>query len=289
MSENNNKSFVSINGKDNASLPVADRGLMYGDGLFETIAYRHQKLEFLNLHLERLAIGCERLCISLDFSVLKKEIFEFQQRVLNAGMDSAVIKVLVTRGMGKRGYRADPESEASRIFICDSWPSNIDCCANNYNNSKGFAIQVCKTTLSRSTILAGIKHLNRLEQVMARMEWDDLQIREGLLMDEFGKLIEGVSSNLFIVNAHGEILTPSLKYSGVAGVMRQHIKDNLAPKLGLSVSEAQIDRQQLADAKEVFLSNSLMGIQPVTACEGVYWPVGVISKKLQVALRDCEK
>lgn len=283
----NNKSITSINGKLDDSLSIRDRGLMYGDGLFETFAYRHNKLEFLNLHLQRLSADCKRLAIPLDISLLKKELFEFQQQVIEDGNSQAVIKLIVSRGYGRRGYRVDPDSETSRIIICDPWPEHIDSISDSRN--KGVTVQLCKTTLARSNVLAGIKHLNRLEQVMARLEWDDPSIYEGLLMDEFGSLIEGTCSNLFIVNARDEILTPCLNYSGVAGVMRRHIMENIAPKLGLSVCETNIDLQEFAEAQEVFITNSLIGILPVTKCQGSCWLVGETTKKLQNALQAGEK
>ena len=284
----NNKSITSINGKLDDSLSVRDRGLMYGDGLFETFAYRYNKLEFLSLHLDRLSADCKRLSIFLDISLLKKELSEFQQQVIEAGISQAVIKLIVTRGYGRRGYRVDLGSEASRIIICDPWPEHIDSTGDNRSN-KGVVVQLCQTTLARSNVLAGIKHLNRLEQVMARLEWDDPSIYEGLLMDEFGNLIEGTCSNLFIVNTREEIITPSLKYSGVAGVMRRHIMENIAPKLGLSVYETNINFQEFTEAQEVFITNSLIGILPVTKCQGSRWLVGQTTQKLQNALQAGEK
>lgn len=279
MLSQNNNSIVSINGQISGKISARDRGLMYGDGLFETFAFRQNKFELKELHLERLVEGCKRLRIPISLHLIKNELAEFQHKLTSLGVSQAVVKLIITRGIGSRGYGIHDCGEPTRIIMNDLWPIAFESL-----DKDGVEIRLCETRISRSIDLAGLKHLNRLEQVLARSEWDNPAIVEGLLMDEQENLIEGTYSNLFIVNAKSEIQTPSLQYSGVAGVMRRNIMENIAPKLGLTVSPTLIDRQQLASANEVFLTNSIIGILPVISCLDLRWGVGDVTKSLQWAL-----
>ncbi len=144
---------------------------------------------------------------------------------------------------------------------------------------------MCGITLSRSSALSGIKHLNRLEQVLARAEWKDPQIQEGLLADDTGHFIEATMSNLFLV-ANKQLVTPSLQYSGVAGVIRGLICERLAPKFKLKVSESEITLDEIVHADEVFLTNSIIGIWPVRQLEGHTWIRGDLTNLLQNALNQ---
>jgi len=152
------------------------------------------------------------------------------------------------------------------------------------NAEQGVKIRLCTTRLGDNPVLAGIKHLNRLEQVLARQEWMDDDIHEGLLMDADGNLVEGTMSNLFIVS-NGVLMTPDLSCCGVAGIMRTIILEQ-AEQQGMDTRITKISRQALQEADEAFLSNSLIGIWPVIAMGESMYRKGSITLQLQKQLAD---
>jgi 4-amino-4-deoxychorismate lyase len=152
------------------------------------------------------------------------------------------------------------------------------------NAEQGVRVFACMTRLAEQPRLAGLKHLNRLEQVLARGEWHDAEHAEGLMRDTSGRVVEGVYSNLFLVK-NGGLLTPELSRCGVAGVMRAELLAQ-AESLGLDCGVRDISYDELLTADEVFLCNSLYGVWPVRALQGHDWPVGPLTRKLQVIARD---
>jgi 4-amino-4-deoxychorismate lyase len=267
--------MILINGQPGEHVSALDRGLHYGDGLFETLAVRDGEPQLLERHLHQLADGCRRLHLPApDAAVLTREA-----RQLCAGASRAVLKIVVTRGQGTRGYRITPADTATtaergtRILMLLPAPQLV---AADYRD--GIALRLCHARLGTNPALAGIKHLNRLEQVLARAEWDDPEIREGLMLDATGAVIEGTMSNLFVVRASG-LLTPELSQCGVAGVMRGLIIDT-AQALGIPVSVTRVLPEYLAAADEVFMSNSLIGIWPVQRIEQTEYVVGPVTRRL---------
>jgi 4-amino-4-deoxychorismate lyase len=264
-----------VNGEPGELIPVSDRGLLYGDGIFETIAVREGCPQHWQRHMSRLQAGCTRLGI---------QPFESAQLAAEAdsiikGADTGVLKLIVTRGSGGRGYRVAETTVSTRIMQLHPWPEYPAVCAE-----QGVRTRLCETRLGHNPVLAGIKHLNRLEQVLARQEWIDDDIREGLLMDADGNLVEGTMSNLFIVS-DGVLMTPDLSRCGVAGIMRTIVLE-LAEQQGLATRIRQISQQALAQADEVFLSNSLIGIWPVIAIGKSMYRKGKITMQLQKLLAD---
>lgn len=268
--------MILINGQPENRIPVSDRGLQYGDGLFETLAFRDGELEFLEQHLSRLATGCERL--NLHFTQLTSLKAELATLCAQTAEDS-VIKVMLTRGSGGRGYKAPVENEAVRIISSHPLPDYPN------SNQNGVRVRICEHRLGLNPALAGIKHLNRLEQVLARSEWDDNAISEGLMLDYNNHLIEGTMSNLFIVK-NQQLLTPTLTQAGIAGIMRAEIL-KLADKIGIMVVEQALTLEHLLDADEVFLSNSIINIWPVVSLpdHNKTWDYGLVTRQLQSALQ----
>lgn len=268
-----------VNGLPDDRIAISDRGLQYGDGLFETMAFRRESIEFLDAHLARLAEGCKRLNIVFtETETLVDELKTVQQSLAS---NDAVIKVIITRGSGGRGYLAARDIAPTRIISTHPLP--------NYPahfSLAGVNVRLCVHTLSENTALAGIKHLNRLDQVIARNEWDDSDIAEGIMLNNTRHVIEGTMSNVFIVKA-GKLLTPLLDKSGVAGIMRGQII-RLATKLNISVSEANIHIDDFMTADEIFISNSVIGIWPVSKMENTSYLVGRITKHLQDALQQAK-
>lgn len=246
-----------INGYAESRISALDRGLQYGDGLFETIAVAAGDPCLWQRHIRRLESGCGRLNIDFpDADALLEEVY----REIG-GRSRGVIKIILTRGIGGRGYRPPVNETPTRLVWFLDWPEYP---ARNFH--AGVRVRLCDIRLCRNPRLAGLKTLNRLEQVLARSEWLDPDISEGLMQDSEGFIVEGTMSNLFFV--HGErVTTPDLGSAGVAGVMREVVMEQ-ADRLGLPLSIEQLKLPDLKSADGIFLSNSLIGIWPVREVDG---------------------
>jgi len=268
--------MILVNGKLQDSLSVLDRGLAYGDGLFETIAVRNNQPLLLDLHWQRLESGCYRLKIPFpEIALFMDDIERLLAHAEDAQKLSSVIKITVTRGTGGRGYRFEPDLKPARIAALSDWPA--------YQGSEvdaGIRCKICETRLSSQPLLAGIKHLNRLEQVMARAEWSGNDIAEGLMLDSQGHIIEGTMSNIFFVHEEKSIFTPLLNHCGVAGVQRENILA-IADNAGFEINIADVNLSDLTEYAEVFISNSLIGIWPVTAIDNHVFRIGPVTRTLQ--------
>jgi 4-amino-4-deoxychorismate lyase len=262
-----------VDGQPADTLSLKDRGLAYGDGLFETIAVRRGQPLLLERHLSRLADGCARLAISADHELLRNELLAYA-----LALGDGVLKLILTRGDSLRGYAADPAAQPRRIL-----QGNPPVAYPAVHGEQGVRLFPCATRLSRQPLLAGLKHLNRLEQVIARSEWQDTEHAEGLMLDQAGRVIEGVFSNLFLVR-DGVLITADLNRCGVAGVMRAELLFQ-AESLGIPTQITDITLEQLQWADEVFVCNSVYGIWPVKAYAALSWPVGPLTRKLQTIAR----
>ena len=259
-----------INGRMTDCVASTDRGLLYGDGLFETIAVVEGEPGHWQQHLQRLQAGCARLGIeAVDELLLAGEC-----RQLVDGVGRAVVKIIVTRGSGGRGYRVPARPAPTRMLQLHDWPEFPPACAR-----QGVALRICDIRLGHNPRLAGIKHLNRLEQVLARQEWDDTGIMEGLLLDSESNLVEGTMSNLFLVR-DGVLLTPDLQRCGVAGIMRSQLLE-CAGQISINTEICQLGMVDLHEAEEVFICNSLIGIWPVISIDDRKYNRGIITSRLQ--------
>ena len=260
-----------VNGSDTAGIALDDRGLQYGDGLFETMAATDGRVRHLALHLARLEEGCRRLGIPMPSRGLLEEECG---RVLE-GLGNGTVKLIVTRGPGPRSYRPPAEPTVTRIVTSAAPRARSDALTP-------IVVRLCQTRLGQNPLLAGLKHLNRLEQVMASAEWDDPAIAEGLMLSMDGRLVCATAANVFLV-VGGRLLTPAIRDCGVSGVMRQVVL-TAAGELGIPVGIEDLRPEILDTADEVFLTNAVAGIRPVGALMGVRkWPVGDITKRLVTA------
>jgi 4-amino-4-deoxychorismate lyase len=261
-----------LNGEQTSAVSAKDRGLAYGHGLFETIRLADKSAPFLRYHLSRLISGANRLGLVVEPSLLERYI----DQLVKASPADGIIKIIVTGGCGERGYHYRASAEKPTYLL--QWLPFVDC--NPSYRQQGIALKHCRHRLPYSPVLAGIKHLNRLDQVMARAEWDE-EFVEGLMQDQQGNVVEGVSSNLFIYQ-QGSWLTPNLNQCGVSGVMRQYLLEELLPRCSFHVVETNISFDQLLSAEEVFVCNSIVGIWPVLSLEEeAIWPLGQNTLKLQ--------
>ncbi|MEN8166350.1 MAG: aminodeoxychorismate lyase [Pseudomonadota bacterium] len=263
-----------INGVPTHQIAATDRGLQYGDGLFETIAVVNGSPRLWERHMARLRLGEQRLGLPPeDKERLLREILS----LLEDGQ-RGVIKIVLTRGQGGRGYRPPEQPRTSRIISLHDWP---DYPAEWF--SKGISLRICATRLGRNERLAGIKHLNRLEQVLARSEWQDDKIPEGLMLDERDCVIEATQSNLFLLR-YGRLLTPDLSKCGVAGVVRELVLE-LAKDLGMQTVVSEITLDQVKSADALFLTSSLLGICPVAELEECRFNIQKIPSALSARIR----
>jgi len=259
-----------LNGEHRHCVDVSDRGFQYGDGLFETIEVLQGKPLFLDRHLKRLDEGCRRLLIPMPaVSLLEHEALQASQSA-----ERAVLKLMLTRGSGGRGYRQPVQIIPTRLFALHPYPDYSPALQND-----GITARFCRQRLAMNPSLAGIKHMNRLEQILARAEWQDETIQEGLMLDTQDHVVEGTMSNLFSVKA-GKLYTPPLLDCGVAGIVRGLILE-FAQRIKLPLFEQSVDQAALLQADEVFVSNSVIGIWPVRQLEEQVLSVGAITQTLQ--------
>jgi len=263
-----------IDGEPTPQLDALDRGLHYGDGLFETIVCQGGHARFLPLHLQRLEEGCLRLRIRPpEPAALLAQIRESAQ--IPGG---CLLKLIVTRGSATvRGYGARGDERARTILL--QYPPQAD---DTGAWEEGVAVRTAQGRLGENPALAGIKHLNRLEQVLIRGEWTDPAIREALVFSSSGWLVSGTMSNVFLVR-NGRIMTPAITTAGIRGVMRRVVLRE-AQRAGLGASEDAFDAAALACAEELFLTNARIGIWPVRALDGQPRPVGPVTRRMQQIL-----
>ncbi len=264
-----------INGEHRHCVDVSDRGFQYGDGLFETIEVLQGKPVFLERHLSRLAAGCRRLLIPAP----DRELLETEARQLAAASERAVLKLIVTRGSGGRGYRQPDLISPTRVFGLHPYPDYPP-----HFQTDGINARFCQQRLSLNPSLAGVKHMNRLEQILARAEWQDQEIQEGLMLDTQDQVVEGTMSNLFVVKA-GSLYTPSLTACGVAGIVRELIIE-FAQRINLPLFESCVDQTAVLQADELFVSNAVIGIWPIKCLELQHYGVGSITRRLQDMLNS---
>jgi 4-amino-4-deoxychorismate lyase len=252
-----------------------DRASAYGDGLFETIAIRDNKPRLWSLHEARLRTGCSRLGLPCP----PEEILlaELQAAIAAAGVatEFATAKLTLSAANSSRGYRRDANAQPLvRIAVhpAKQLPPR------HYQD--GVVCRLCSTRLGIQPLLAGIKTLNRLEQVLARAEWSDPSVFEGFTLDTAGRLICGTMSNVFIVK-ESVLITPAITRCGVSGVMRRHLIGLLRSEQDFEVEVRDVSGDELTAADEVFISNSQFGVLPVSACMSTQWQVGPVTRLAQ--------
>jgi len=272
-----------INGEPPAdpsfAIATTDRGLNYGDGLFETMLYRGGSVRYLEAHLRRLGEGCRRLgIVGLDETRLREDIHRVCARATEG-----VVKIVITREGVGRGYRPSSDLCGTRMVSLNPLPPKALRTTVN--------LRWCELRLGRNAALAGMKHLNRLEQVLAQREWnpaavdaaiDGGTIDEGLLLDSEGELVCATMSNVFLVR-DDTIVTPDLRFCGVRGVMRGEVL-RLAGELGIATSETALWPGDVETATEIFITNVVRGVRGVAALGSQRWPAGPVTRAIAAAV-----
>jgi 4-amino-4-deoxychorismate lyase len=264
-----------VDGIETNLVPADDRGLQYGDGLFETILVRHGVARFLDAHLARLERGLARFAIPFaPWTELRADISGALERAPRL----AIVKIIVTRGSAEtRGYAPPKIAHARRIVSL--WPTAP---LEPVHLEQGVLLNVADLRLADSSPLAGLKHLNRLENVLAAADASRGNAFDSLLLNTLDQLVSGATSNVFLVKG-GELRTPPVDRAGVAGVMRQIVLRE-APLLGIPAREQEITRADLFAADAMFITNARIGVVPVRRVGEHVFGMSEIVKRLRTTI-----
>ena len=249
-----------INGSSNIAISPLDRGFAYGDGVFRTLKIVKGVPEHWPLHYQNLVADCAAIGIVCP----SPELFIHDFQHLFSFEETAVAKIIVTRGESERGYSPPAITMPMRVVLKSDMPHY-----KKTHYTEGVHLHLCNIRLPIQPVLAGIKHLNRLENVLARMEWKDDLIFDGLLLDTQNNVIECTMSNLF-ARYKDQLFTPNLTLSGVAGITRQSIM-NISKSLHLNVEVRQLTLESIIKADEVIICNSLYGAFQVVSLADKKW------------------
>ena len=245
-----------VNGHAGGTVDARDRGLQYGDGVFETMRVRRGAIRLLDYHLERLDEGCRRLAIpSPKVQRLRREL----QRIA-VQRSEAVLKMILTRGIGPRGFRSSGRERSTRVISLHPLSRSA-----MQATQTPVRVRMCAMRLGTNAALAGLKTLNRLESVLARAEWSDARVWGGLMRDGDDHIVCGTMSNLFIRRG-STLITPAVDRCGIAGVMRRWVLEQ-ADSLELRATIGRLRWDDMGRAEEVFMTNAVVGIVPVAAIQ----------------------
>ncbi|NOR20166.1 MAG: aminodeoxychorismate lyase [Xanthomonadales bacterium] len=256
-----------VDGEISTLVSTTNRGLNYADGLFETLVVHHNRPRRWQAHMDRLGAGCERLGLIMPpQAILLREV-----QTVSAGTSELVVKIVLTRGGEARGYMPSEDKACVRIVSAHPYPKGIEELLRN-----GVDARVCNLRLAIQPALGGIKHLNRLEQVLASAELRDNGAAEGILMDREDHVICAIATNIFLVK-EGRLLTPRLDRCGVRGVVRGQI----LAAFGHRCEQRRILLDQFHEADEVFICNSVKGVVPITAIDEQRFEIGPVTREVQ--------
>jgi 4-amino-4-deoxychorismate lyase len=247
-----------LDGAPTSALPLPDRGLDFGDGLFETLLLCRGNPLYIDSHLQRLQCGLQVLGFPDCVATAGQQLSAAADAVRDKDWRWAALRLTVSRGAGPRGY-APPLSSRPRIIITAT-ELDHDCARMGVPTS----VSLATIRWPLQPALAGIKHLNRLEQVLASAERRNKGTDEAVMLDQQGQLVSVVAGNLFLVRGE-RLLTPELDACGIAGTRRQLVMEHWGPGLGLEAEATRLTLENLASADEVFFSNSLLGVRPVAS------------------------
>ena len=264
-------SIVIINGEEQSNITIFNRNMQYGDGLFETCIAKENQILFWNRHLSRLNIGCDKLKIKkIEESIWLKDI---KKALSLTSKKNCIIKLILSRGNSHRGYSYPNDIMPVRVVIVLEMKKP--------QHKQSFSLEYAQSGYHSNPNLAGIKHCNRIEQILARAS---MQEDEAIMLDENKNIISVTQGNIFFIIGK-RLLTPKLDRCGVIGSRRSLILE-LAKSIGLDVKEEEISLIQAKKADEVFISNSLIGIQSVSSIKGFQLPNSSMTRKIKAAFES---
>lgn len=272
-----------VNGSFNQAISPFDRGFAYGDGVFRTIKIVGGLPQHWPQHYQKLVADCAAInivCPSAE--LLMSDLSQLFLADAETEYHPTVAKIIITRGEGNRGYTPPAITAPMRVVLKSDMPDYPES-----RFSEGVTLTVCETRLAEQPKLAGIKHLNRLENVLARMEWHNPDIAEGIMLNMHDNVIECTAANIF-ARFGDALITPDLQKCGVAGITRQRIIE-LAPTLSLKPAVETFNLEKLYQADEVVICNSLYGAWQVKAVQVTDTQqsikTGALSANIRAALR----
>lgn len=258
-----------IDGLQTDQIPASDRGLQFGDGCFTTALVNYGHIHNLSAHLQRLQEDCQALAVPFT----EWKLLALEMKHLAATADRCVVKVVITRGSGGRGYSCQGANQPRRIVTLSAYPRHYD-----QWQTSGIRLSTSPYRLASNPALAGVKHLNRLEQILIRQAIDDTQDQEALVLDNCGNVIECCTANLFFRKGNN-IYTPELNQSGVNGTLRRMLLKSL-PEMGCDCQVIRCQPEDLQQADEVFICNALMPVLPVVKIDNWHYKRGELSQQL---------
>lgn len=281
----NNSHIALINDKFTKHLSVYDRGIAFGDGFFETMKWRISndnlpKVEFWNRHMNRIIYSCKIARINTpSLKILNNYKYKILNKAKQKNVKDGILKLIITRGIGGRGYRFDEKMKPTIIFL--SFPFQP---YNSSFYSKGIELKIYKNFLSKNYSLEGMKHLNRFDSVLLSNKIDQRGDFEGLISDENNNIIEGMMSNIFFIRKK-VLHTPNIQSIGIKGIMRQVIIEKFSYLFDKVVVE-NINKKQLEIFENAFITNSIMGVMPVKKIENKSYNVSSIISEMNKELRN---
>ncbi len=258
---------ILVNGELSDVIPAGDRGLAYGDGVFETLRFTAGHPQLWQGHMDRLQRGCQRLALPVpDQALLLREA-----RTVAAGERDCVVKIIITRGSGGRGYAPPSAPQPNRVVSLHALPPGLEDDAR-----RGVHGHICEQRIALQPSLRGIKHLNRLEYVLAAAELAHAPGQVGIVLNTEEFVISSVHANLFLV-VNGQLLTPRMDRCGVHGVLRAYLQRDFKNRLELR----RVTLDLMAAASEVFLASSVRGVVPLRSVGEWHWDPGPVTRDMQ--------
>ncbi|MFI3273566.1 aminodeoxychorismate lyase [Vibrio sp.] len=277
-----------VDGESQQTVDILDRSFQYGDGCFTTMLVQGGQIQHFHDHQRRVDECLKALRISaLDWDVVNVWLDSALQHIQNNALhgtnkphdEKAGIKLHVSRGSGGRGYSTKNIAKPTVTISTFDFPTHYSAWQDS-----GVELGVCQQALGLSPLLAGHKHNNRLEQILMKDEMDQANEVDGVVLDISGHVIETTMANLFWIKGD-TIYTPQLAQSGVAGVMRKQVLTALN-QAELSVTISDYCLSQLMQADEVFMTNSILGVAPVTRISETQFNIGTVTRSLQGQLNS---
>tara|TARA_B100000959_G_scaffold98378_1_gene104078 strand:+ start:602 stop:1435 length:834 start_codon:yes stop_codon:yes gene_type:complete len=264
-------SIVIINGEEQSNISVFNRNMQYGDGLFETCVAKDNQILFWDKHLLRLNIGCDKLKIKkIEESIWLEDI---KKALSFSSKKNCIIKLILSRGNSQRGYSYPDDILPVRVVIVSEIIKS--------QSKQSFSLEYAQSGYHSNPNLAGIKHCNRIEQILARATMKE---DEAIMLDENKNIISVTQGNIYFIFGK-RLLTPKLDRCGVIGSRRSLILE-LAKSIGLDIQEEEVSMIQAQKADEVFISNSLIGIQSVSSIEDCQLSDSSITDKIKRAFES---
>lgn len=223
----------------------------YGDGVFETMRSHQGRLPLLAMHLQRLALGLEVIGLA-EINIEKTQL---ELRQIAETHPDAVIKLIAISAAPSGGYQRSNNGVEYAVVVSALPPSDL------LANPEGITVRVCKTRLAQHSALAGIKHLNRAEQILAANEPNICSAQEGLMLDTAGQVICALAGNIFVA-LDGQLCTPIIDGAGINGVMRECIMQ-ICTKIGVELAVRALKLDDICRASELFLCNAVRAVRPV--------------------------